>query len=152
MTFTPSVCCTVTCASSEWLLLFALSLFPLQTISVCLSHAERNTRHAIPPTMRAWLISVSLPCFRKVSGQERPFERHFNPNYVDLKTALTHEAAGGWGAGWGGVKWGWWIELDTWIFMSRHLKHILPWVTTGEEQANQLLLRRILTASALRVT
>lgn len=37
--------------------------------------------------------------------------------------------------------------------MSRHLKHVLPWVTTGEEQANQLLLGRTFSrASALHVS
>lgn len=64
--------------------------FPCSPSQFVLSHTRthRHARHAIPHTMRAWLISVSLPCFQKVSGQERPFERHFNPNYVDLKTAL----------------------------------------------------------------
>lgn len=35
--------------------------------------------------------------------------------------------------------------------MGRHLKHILPWVTTGREPANQLLLRHSLSAIALQV-
>lgn len=140
------------CMSSSLILSYSISRplssvdFPLQPpISVCL----RNTHmHTIPHTMRAWLISVSLPCFRKVSEQGRPFERHFNPNYVDLKTALDTYGSRRWeGEGGGGG-----VGLSSWIFMNRHFKHILSWVTAGGEPANQLLLRRSLSATALQVS
>lgn len=70
------------------------------SLFVCCTHTLKH-RHTDTHTMRAWLISVSLSCFRKVLEQERPSERHFNPNYVDLKTALDTWGDRRWeGGGW----------------------------------------------------
>lgn len=102
---------------------------------------------SVSHTIRAWLISVSLPCIRKVLEQGRPCERHFNPNYVDLKTALDT-----WGsAGNGRVDRGCGVALGSWILMKRHFKHILWWVAAWGEPANQLLLRHSLSATAVQV-
>lgn len=78
------------------------AIYPCLSVALTNPHKHAHTHTQCPAhTMRAWLISVSLPCFRKVLEQERPSERHFNPNYVDLKTALDTWGDRRWeGGGW----------------------------------------------------
>lgn len=134
----------LTCTSSVW---FPFPSSPLLSPPIChllstvgfplhlspfgyLLHSHRQTPQAAhthtPAYTRAWLTSVSLPCFRKVSEQGRPSERHFSPNYVDLKTSMDTRGGRRW-EGEGGVG-----ALDS--FMNIHYQTLKTYPLMGHHR------------------